>query len=609
MKMMNVKNSRRLCLLLALLLLLSLLGSCAKSDDNTDTSDVTTEAPPSADFVFIENGVCLTDIIRPEDAADGEVSYEAAKEIHRLLKRYSGDANIRTDFVRKDQTHDASAREILVGITNYEETARMQSLVPFGGWGIHVDGNKLVLYSIDDAGLRKAENALIELLIRYAHTDENGVYNVTVPGEELEIIGTALRKSGQTPVVDGATPVCFYSAGNSCDELIYDNGSPEIITAYAEKLQAEGYTLFAENDLDGNLFYTLYNDQLTVNVGYYSNNDQIRVLSETNTPQTLFGAEADNQYTAVTTSQLTMLGVGYTKDDGSRPNNGASVLIRLSDGRFIVIDGGHAREPDMRNLITQMKEQSKDYAKNGQITVAAWIITHPHGDHFGALLYCTDLLPANKVTVETIMCNLMSEEELQKYNTANNRNDNQNLDRIRSVAAQLKADIIVPHVGNTYFLADMKMETLYTIESYGPKVINDLNGESMIQKMTFTDPKTGTETVFLSIGDSTGYSLRTAANTFGEYMKADICQIAHHGASSWGDDSGTKLGYSFILPRLVLWTSTANGYKNDPMNDYVMNRRTNPALERVLDAGDDGKATIVPLPFAAIDVKTVYMKQ
>ena len=131
---MHNKRFRGLSFLLALLLIFSLLLSCAGNTEDTGSTAPET-APPPADFVFVENGVCRVEVIRPEDVADGEAAYEAAKEIHWLLKRYSGDVNIRTDFLKKDQTHDASAREILIGITNYPETANMQSLVPSAAGG------------------------------------------------------------------------------------------------------------------------------------------------------------------------------------------------------------------------------------------------------------------------------------------------------------------------------------------------------------------------------------------------------------------------------------------------------------------------------------------
>ena len=78
-----------------------------------------------------------------------------------------------------------------------------------------------------------------------------------------------------------------------------------------------------------------------------------------------------------------MIGLEYKKSDGGYASNGLSILMRLADGRFIVVDGGFNRAKDMTMLINRMKEQSAGYAdKTGGIKVAAWIITHSHGDHY-----------------------------------------------------------------------------------------------------------------------------------------------------------------------------------------------------------------------------------
>ena len=59
---------------------------------------------------------------------------------------------------------------------------------------------------------------------------------------------------------------------------------------------------------------------------------------------------------------------------------GMGYIFRSSEGRFIVIDGG--REPDTEALVERMEQLSE--GKKPQI--AYWVITHPHYDHYGALM-------------------------------------------------------------------------------------------------------------------------------------------------------------------------------------------------------------------------------
>lgn len=63
-----------------------------------------------------------------------------------------------------------------------------------------------------------------------------------------------------------------------------------------------------------------------------------------------------------------------------------SYVIRLTDGRFIVIDGGREFEPDSERLYQCLKNGS-----SGQNPViAAWIMTHPHSDHFHCFIEFMD---------------------------------------------------------------------------------------------------------------------------------------------------------------------------------------------------------------------------
>ncbi len=58
--------------------------------------------------------------------------------------------------------------------------------------------------------------------------------------------------------------------------------------------------------------------------------------------------------------------------------NGMSILYHLNDGSFLVYDGGNGSCGEL--LYKTLKELS-----GGEVKISAWVITHAHGDHFGAL--------------------------------------------------------------------------------------------------------------------------------------------------------------------------------------------------------------------------------
>ena len=61
---------------------------------------------------------------------------------------------------------------------------------------------------------------------------------------------------------------------------------------------------------------------------------------------------------------------------------GMGDIIRTRSNRLVIIDGGRNIE-DSRHII----ELAKELTGEERPTVALWIITHPHVDHYNALLY------------------------------------------------------------------------------------------------------------------------------------------------------------------------------------------------------------------------------
>ena len=68
---------------------------------------------------------------------------------------------------------------------------------------------------------------------------------------------------------------------------------------------------------------------------------------------------------------------------GSSPadtyGNGMSIVYRLSDGSLFIFDGGSG------NVKYMLYKCLKDLSGGGKIKVAAWVMTHSHWDHYGAV--------------------------------------------------------------------------------------------------------------------------------------------------------------------------------------------------------------------------------
>ncbi len=605
-------------LLAALMVLLVIFSGCDKdkepevtTDEQAGTTAEVTEPEKEWDgtLELIKDGQPQFKVIRPDKSAAADADVKAAMNIRTRLESYCVNdtrVTLETDW-SKDGTHDTETVEILVGVTNYQETATVSESLRFGDYAVKVVGKKIVVVGFTDNAMSAAANSLITKLTSLVTGDE--LKSLSVKAEDVEISGTKNATISSLPAFAGGTYDSWYDPGDSCDEITIIKTTAEAYDNYVAELKNSGYTEHTSREVNSNKFATLYSDKYTVNVGYYDYDKKVRIIIEPYDKTTLFGSEADNKYTVVTKSQITMIGLEYQKSDGTYASNGMSILIRLADGRFIVIDGGFNRAKDMSLLIAQLKAQSADYvAKTGGIKIAGWIITHAHGDHSGCLVGQYASLKSNNITVERFIVNFMSDDERNKsinYYLSNNSSnwssgEGAQWSKVYSAASALGADIVVTHVGHIYYLADMTLETLYTIENYGPTLAQAFNTTSLIMKMTFTDPETKQQTVYLSTGDATGPAFLATARYFGNYLKSDIVQVAHHGYTTWGTEEGTMQAYRLATPPTVLWPQGSHAYPSYVTKSYnavLVKTDTNPNYKETLVAGDEGQITVFPMPY------------
>ena len=622
------KQIRFFAWVLAVLMLLSLaVTGCEKTpaeeQPGTTDSSAITEAPATPGTMqLFKDGIAQVQVVRNDRADSADAAVTQAVQIRRTLANIGSGAevNLTTDWVKPGEEHDAETLEILVGDTNYAETAQVAAETKYGDYSIRVIGNKIVVFSHTDTGLVKATDVFLNLLLTQGEKSGDGEkISFSVATENLEKTGTFDKLASSMPIFENASFNCVYDAGDSCTELIFEETTTEAYNAYVEKLKAEnGYREYTRNEVANNVFTTLYNDTYTMQIGYYNYNQNVRMILEPYSDKTLIGLEADNKFTQVTTSQLTMLGLDYktTNDDGttSGHGNGMCIIIRLCDGRFIVIDGGFNTANHYNNFKKVLKDQAKEYDPEGKnITIACWMITHSHGDHQGLIQGKYNNLKSDGIKVENFLVNFMSDSERQKSISSNEKDEGGTVisnnwssgegggwPKVYTAAETLGANMLIAHVGQIYYFADWKCEILFTVESYAPKTVNALNATSVITKMTNTDPKTGKQTVYMSTGDATGTDFQIAANTFGDYMKSDIVQIAHHGYTTWHNDTGTKNGYKKIAPATLIWpqgTSAYPNYVNKGYNKAAWDTTSNPNYKETFVAGNLYDITVLTFPY------------
>jgi beta-lactamase superfamily II metal-dependent hydrolase len=612
------KNIRLISLLLSLIMLTSVFVACEKGSEETSAQDTEAVVTPDTtveetegsselkSFDLIVNGETTVKIIRPADLPSNDPAVVAALAIRDAVKELTGaQIKLADDFKKATEEYDNSTFEILVGKTDHPHVAEAIADLGYADYTVKLVGNKIVVFGFTDTTLTSAVEAFSKIIENNTVTN-NDTVSVSIPVEALNVTGSGSNSEmlAALPVFDGAAFTGFSYSDLSGEQVILEDATADEYNAYIAKLEASGYKKYTSNDMSGNLFTTLYNSETTLNVGFYKPYKECRIIMEPFSEKTLIGLESDNKYTAVTTSQITMLGCEYKESSGSYKGNGLSLLFRLADGSFVIVDGGHTTNSSYwaNNLINAIEEQAKDYATGKNIRIAAWFVSHAHGDHMGMLRKEASKF-ASKFTVERVIANLMSEEELAKsFASSHGSNfgsgDGTSTNYVRQAAKTLGAEMISCHTGQRFYFGDTVFEILYTVDDFVPSITNALNTSTILVRAITTDAKGNTSTMMV-MGDVTGPAMAKCNKLYGTDLKCEIVQVAHHGYSTWGNDSAIASSYKYMSPEIVLWPQGSHAFPNYKEKSYskVLWDGTNKSFKALFVAGWNNTQHIVPLPY------------
>ena len=509
------------------------------------------------------------------------------------------------DFKKATESYDDSTLEILVGKTKHGQVTSVAKDLSYGEYAIKAVGNKIVIMGYSDAAIEAAVKDFTVIVETYTNK-QNGTSSLSIPSEALNIVDECgdAKALNAVPVFFDATFSATSTSDKACDQIILEDATEEEYLAYLTTLEGAGYQKYTDNNINGNLFATYYSADYTVNIGYYKPYEECRIIVEPFDEKTLIGLESDNNRPTVTTSQVTMFGCEFKASDGSYKGNGLSLLYRLSDGSFVIVDGGHDTNSSYwaSNLISAIKTQAKDYATGKEIRIAAWFVSHAHGDHMG-MLHKEASQFAKQFTVERVIANLMSTEEINKsLASAHGGNfggsEANTTNKVRNAAKTLGAELIQCHTGQRFYFGDTVFEILYTVENFAPSITNALNTSSILVRSITTDAS-GKSTSIMVMGDVTGPAMAICNKLYGSNLECEIVQVAHHGYQTWGNDTAMIASYKLMSPEIVLWPMGLHAYENykDKAYNKVLWDGTNTSLQKVYVAGWNNTQHTVPLPY------------
>ncbi len=562
----------RISIFVLFLLCTLLLVSCGNSDTTPPAETTSPETTvPLADLEIVKNGVANYTIIRGEKADSGAI--DAASQLRKMIQQYTGvSPEMSTDWLPKGQEYDHTTKEILIGSTGYHESADALKGVPYGDFIVKAEGNKLIINAWSAEGLTRAVTKLTEKMLMGA-TEGNFV----LPGD-LQITGTVLGSVNGIPVYENRGPTSITTLLGKDIMLIFEETTAESYTNYCKSFVDMGYTLYADNAVQGNIFSTYVDDDTVINVGYYDFSKEIRLIME---PRTILPKTAEeNTYEKKVTPKFALIGLGSTTEYAG----GQSMVWQLSDGSFIIVDGGYPEAGHARKLYQFMREKAPDPEN---ITVAAWIITHPHGDHHGGLVQFAPVY-GKKINVEMFVGNFPTEAVRKEGGITDGWSGEYLLGKIKEFFPT--TPFLTARVGQKLYIRDAEIEIFYTFDSFAPQLMTWYNTSSLVFAVNIAGQR------FLVTGDASHSGCSLAFHTFGDYLKSDYVQIAHHGAGVGATTTfGVTSVYSAAAAPVILWPAadaTYREYLDREQNAHAVNL---PSTKEIVVAGN--RIFCIELPY------------
>ncbi len=366
---------------------------------------------------------------------------------------------------------------------------------------------------------------------------------------------------------------------NTAEMLLYSAVNSDGYTQYLTDLQTAGFTLYAENEIAGNLFSTWTSEDVHVTMMFLPSQKSVRILAESSSIG-LPTREEDNVYTdAGVEPLLVQMGTAYTSSE----SNGMCHIYRLCDGSFIIVDGGFNQKvcgDEIYNILTKLAPDPEN------IVIAAWFITHAHGDHVGGFYQFTDNYVSgnSNITLEQFIYNYPTEMSFTATDVSTNH-----IAKVATYTAKYPnaVKVIEAHAGQKYYIRDAEIEMLFAMDIFNMNYVSFMNNSSLVFSVTLGDTR------IMVTGDNGPLAAPIIEACYGNYVDCDIVQVAHHGSA--GSSASLNALYQ---PEVVLWPTllVQFAFRSTGQNEVF--------LEAPHQIVADSSAWLIPLPFDETTVES-----
>ncbi len=495
-----------------------------------------------------------------------------------------------------ENTYD---KEILFGRVAREESEAALEGIEGDEYIVYAEGDKIIVNSWSEAGLKGATNAYLDILTEGTVSNEDGSVDVRLP-KGFRLVGDA----NESWIMDFPKPegegVKLYNTMDANDnglQFLYtgEGVNESSYKAYCDTLKAAGYTTYMENTVEGSSFTTLVNEEKGISLyvaynayahqgdydaykstaskvktkdyGFYDYDPCFRIVSAPLSTSYLPPVEllTKKDYVKQTDSAVTTMPI-YEKAVG------LSYIVTLEDGSFVIFDGGGVTDAIQSQsriwaAISALHQEiyGQEPTQTAPVHIAAWIITHAHWDHYYAFdSFLRDFGNSGLVKMDYLIANIPAENSLY---TMRSIASNMIPTKIEGLKQKIKGgfEYIKVHTGNKFYFANLEIEVLTTWEDLNPLVSNTTNDTNTVMRFVLTNQDAPGKTITqIWTGDANRWQSRFMCATYGNYLKADMVSLAHHG------NAGCEIDfYESVQPTVIWWPNNA-----EKVTDYLSGKTT-----------------------------------
>ncbi len=412
--------------------------------------------------------------------------------------------------------------------------------------------------------LKKTVLRLLLLLLLFSLFSCSSTLTVPESDAEEAVLTQVIT---ETKEIEAIEPDLLYRCGDGSELSTYRKRSREEFDLACRHFEEEGYTLYSASEMGGTTAKTYVKGSALAHLYYHPQNKELNLVRSETAADTLPPATPVNGggEFPCTVTQLNQHKAHF---------NGMGYVVQLTDGSFILYDGGYPESADEILAFLQSHSGGK------KPVVRAWVMTHLHGDHTGAF----KRLAARENAAELFTLEYLIYSSLPEGNPGLEEDDADNGERLKSLRKAVSrfpdAKMVYAHTGMQFSFCNLSMEILYAPESLFKNLLTpeDFNNTSILSRLK--DEKGSV----LFTGDLGDLGARLAVRIYGAALASDMVQMSHHGLN------GPLAFYEEVKAATLWYPSSTSFYEEGANKNMRKALEASPTTREIIIAGN-GQAT------------------